>query len=157
MWPDVEAHQACRAGLVPPYPALIILLETGKHIEPCAVGLGPRQVPIEVTCPGLPAAAAAQRAAAGYMERCWPARHAAIEGDRGGISRLRLDRRCITVVLHRAGTPAEDEATVTIDKHEDAAGIEPYADLFQRVAPVVRCEPFGFGEQRTVSTGKEPE
>jgi hypothetical protein len=48
--------------------------------------------------------------------------HAAIEGDQGGIARLRLDRRGIAVVCRRAGTPAEDEATVTVDEHEDAAG-----------------------------------
>jgi hypothetical protein len=61
------------------------------------------------------------------------------------------------VVFHRARTPAEDEATVTVDRHEDTAGIELYADTFQRVAPVVRREPRGFGERRAVSAGKEPE
>jgi len=61
------------------------------------------------------------------------------------------------VVCHRAGTPAEDEATVTVDEHEDAAGIELYADFFQRVAPVVPREPLGFGERRAVSPVKEPE
>jgi hypothetical protein len=40
--PDVEAHQIRRAGVVPAAPALIVLLETGKHIEPRTVGLGPR-------------------------------------------------------------------------------------------------------------------
>src|ERR1700730_135046 len=137
MWPDVQAYQTRRPAFEPAAPALIILLETGKHIERRAVGLRPRQVPIEVTFPGIPAAAAAQRAAAGDMEWCRPARHAAIEGDRGRIARFRLDRRCITVVLYRAAAPAEDEATVTVDEHEDAAGIEPYANEFQRVAPLV--------------------
>jgi hypothetical protein len=91
------------------------------------------------------------------MERCWPTRHAAIEGDRGGIARLRLEKRCITVVFDRAGTPAEDEATVTVDEREDAAGIELYADAFQRVAPVPPREPLSFGERRAVSAGKELE
>src|SRR6516162_1673501 len=100
---DVEAHRSRRAGVVPAAPVLIVLLETGKYIEPRTVGLRPRQVPIEVTRPGIPAAAAAQRAAAGDMERCWPARYAAIERDRGGIARLRLEKRCITVVFDRAG------------------------------------------------------
>src|SRR5690349_3408842 len=54
---NVEAHQTRRAGIVPAASALIVLLETGKHIEPRTIGLGPRQVPIEVTCPGIPAAA----------------------------------------------------------------------------------------------------
>src|SRR6516162_3994216 len=153
---DVEAHQTRRAGVVSAAPALIVLLETGKYIEPRTVGLGPRQVPIEVTCPGIPAAAA-QRAAAGDMERCWPARHAAIEGDQGGIAWLRLEKRCVTVVFDRARTPAEDKATVTVDEREDAAGVELYADAFQRVAPVVPREPLGFGERRAVSAGKEVE
>ena len=93
------------------------------------------------------------------MERCWPARHAAIEGDRARIARLRLDRRRITVVLYRAGAPAEDEATVTVDEYEDAAGIEPYANEFQRVAPLVPGKPLGlgFGERRAVAAGTEPE
>jgi hypothetical protein len=56
------------------------------------------------------------------MERCWPARHAAIEGDRDGIARLRLDRRCITVVFDRAGTLSEDEATVTVDEPRTPPG-----------------------------------
>jgi hypothetical protein len=87
------------------------------------------------------------------MERCWPAHHAAIEGDRAGIARLRLEKRCIAVVFDRAGTPVEDEATVTVDEHEDAAGIELYVDAFQRVTPIVPGEPFG--ERRAVSAGKE--
>ena len=89
------------------------------------------------------------------MELCWPARHAAIEGDQRGVARLRPDRRCITVVFYRAGTPAEDEATVPVDEHKDAAGIELYADAFQRVAPVVPREPLGFGERGAVPAGKE--
>src|SRR6516165_10874766 len=91
------------------------------------------------------------------MERCWPARYAAIERDRGGIARLRLEKRCITVVFDRAGTPAEDEPTVTVDEREDAAGIELYADAFQRVPPVPPREPLSFGERRAVSAGKELE
>src|SRR5580704_17754992 len=90
------------------------------------------------------------------MERCWPARHTAIEGDGGGIARLRLDRRCVTVLCHRAGTRPEDEATVTVDEYEDAARIELYADAFQRGAPVVPREALGFGERYAVSAGKEP-
>ncbi len=45
---------------------------------------------------------------------------------------------------------------VTVDEHEDAAGVELYADEFQRVAPVPPREPFGFGERRAVSARKEP-
>ena len=89
------------------------------------------------------------------MDRCWPAHHAAIEGDRAGIARLRLEKRCIAVVFDRAGTPVEDEATVTVDEDEDATGVELYAGAFQRVAPVPRREPLGFGERRAVSAGKE--
>src|SRR6202035_2434192 len=83
-------------------------------------------------------------------ERGWPARRAAIESDQDSIARLRLDRRCITLVFDRARTPAEDKATVTVNQHEDATGIELYIDAFQRVAPVVPREPLGFGERRAV-------
>src|SRR6266700_11114 len=113
-------------------------------------------MPIKVTCPRIPAAAAAQRAAAGDMERCWPARHTAIEGHRGDIARLRLDLRCIAVVCHRAATLPEDEATVTVDEQKDAAGTKLYVDEFQRVAPVVPHEPLGFGERRAASAGEKP-
>src|SRR5580700_207444 len=91
------------------------------------------------------------------MERCWPARRAAIERDRGGVARLRLDRWCVTVVYHRAGTPAEDEATVTVDEHEDATGIELHANGFQGIPPVVPREPLGFGQPRAASARDEPE
>jgi hypothetical protein len=61
------------------------------------------------------------------------------------------------MIRDRAGAPAEDEAMVTVDEHEDAARLEMYAGEFQRVAPVVPRKPLGFGKWRAVTAGEESE